>query len=489
MQNVLTALKVARAPRPHRGMARSSRARGRRRSEPSENLSSPSLLVLVSAFVLALVGPAFSQSAWTNVTFPGGEVKEPGRTFPLALLAGCALVASLYVLTNVGYLRILGVEGVAHAPEGRVGTAAAERLLPGAGGTAMAAAILVSTFGCANGLVLSGARVVWALARGRLPARGSREPERRGRAGRRARPAGRVGGRASSSRGRTRSFCATSSPWSSSSSSFSSRRCPSCGAGGPTRARPYRAWGHPVTTGLFLAAAGCVVAVLAVASPRTTWPGLRPRPPRRPRLSPEKEGGVREAGERAWLLEWDGEESAANAKARAAAAALRAAGAPGLLDAVPSARTCLVLGGALFDPAPLAALESDPPAAPAGPTPRAHEIRFAPDGADLDEIASRCGLTPEGFLRAFTGLTFTVGLPRLHARLRVPLRAAARVPSPAPSEPAHRGARGQRRARGPVRRDLSGHDARGLESRRDDAAPALRPAGRPAVPLVSGRHA
>lgn len=118
---------------------------------------------------------------------------------------------------------------------------------------------------------------------------------------------------------------------------------------------------------------------------------------------------MKQAGERAWLLEWGGEESAANAKARAAAAALRAAKAPGLLDAVPSARTCLVLGGPLFDPAPLAALEADPPATPPGPPPRAHDIRFVPDGADLAEVAARCGLAPEGFLRAFTGLAYTVG--------------------------------------------------------------------------------
>ncbi len=118
---------------------------------------------------------------------------------------------------------------------------------------------------------------------------------------------------------------------------------------------------------------------------------------------------MRQAGERAWLLEWAGDESEANAKARAAAAALRAAGAPGFLDAVPAARTLLVLGGPGFDAYPLGALEADPPALLPGPPPRAHEIRFTPDGADLDEIASRCGLTPEGFLRAFTGLTYTVG--------------------------------------------------------------------------------
>jgi allophanate hydrolase subunit 1 len=118
---------------------------------------------------------------------------------------------------------------------------------------------------------------------------------------------------------------------------------------------------------------------------------------------------VKDVGERAWLLEWEGEETEANAHARNTAAALRAAGAPGFLDAVPAARTCLVLGGALFDPGPLAALEAHPPAFTAGAPPRAHDIRFTPDGADLAEVASRCGLAPDGFVRAFTGLTFAVG--------------------------------------------------------------------------------
>ena len=117
---------------------------------------------------------------------------------------------------------------------------------------------------------------------------------------------------------------------------------------------------------------------------------------------------MREISERAWLLEWGGDEAAANAKARAAAAALRASAPAGLLDAIPAARTVLVLGGPLFDPAPLPALEAGAAEA-RPPAPRTHEIRFTPDGADRDEIAARCGLTPPVFLEEFTSLTFTVG--------------------------------------------------------------------------------
>jgi APA family basic amino acid/polyamine antiporter len=224
------------------------------------------------AFVLALVGPAFSQSAWTNVTFPGAEVKDPGRTFPVALLAGCALVAGLYVLANMSYLNVLGWDGVARAPESRVGTAAAERLLPGAGGTAMAAAILVSTFGCANGLILSGGRVVYALARdGFLPG---------GAAGLNA--AG-VPGFALVLQAAWASVLVLSGTYSELLRYVVSvefvvlvllvAAVPVLRRKRPDAPRPYRASGHPITTGLFLAGASAVVAVLAVASPGTTWPG------------------------------------------------------------------------------------------------------------------------------------------------------------------------------------------------------------------------
>ena len=81
-----------------------------------------------------MVGPLFSQSAWNNVTFAGEEVRDPGRTLPFALLVvGCLVVTVLYVLTNAAYLRTLGFAGIAHAPEDRVGTAAAERALRAAG--------------------------------------------------------------------------------------------------------------------------------------------------------------------------------------------------------------------------------------------------------------------------------------------------------------------------------------------------------------------
>jgi APA family basic amino acid/polyamine antiporter len=133
----------------------------------AESLSGDRLagLGLLAALAAAMVGPLFSQSAWNNVTFAGEEVEKPGKTLPFALLAGCLVVTSLYVVTNVAYLNSLSLSGIQHAPEDRVGTAAASALFGSAAAGATAAAIMVSTFGCVNGLILSGARVSFAMAR------------------------------------------------------------------------------------------------------------------------------------------------------------------------------------------------------------------------------------------------------------------------------------------------------------------------------------
>jgi APA family basic amino acid/polyamine antiporter len=145
---------------------------GRAALDPPGATAEPSTPALFFALAAAMVGPLFSQSAWNNVTFAGEEVDDPGRTLPFALLCGCLVVTVLYVLTNVAYLRVLSLDGIAHAPEDRVGTAAARALFGPPGAVAMAAAIMVSTFGCVNGLILSGARVGFAMARDGLFFRG-----------------------------------------------------------------------------------------------------------------------------------------------------------------------------------------------------------------------------------------------------------------------------------------------------------------------------
>ncbi len=134
--------------------------------------------VLVNLFVILAVvqvGSLFSADAWNNITFTAGEVKNPRRNIPLSLIMGTGFVVTVYFLATLGYLMVLPMHGDPHgatamarglqfASEDRVGTAALEVIFHASGAYLMAAAILISTFGCANGLSLAGARVYYAMS-------------------------------------------------------------------------------------------------------------------------------------------------------------------------------------------------------------------------------------------------------------------------------------------------------------------------------------
>lgn len=120
---------------------------------------------LLVALCVAQVGSLFSADAWNNITFTAGEVKNPRRDIPLSLAFGTMLVIALYVLANVAYLCVLPLPAIQGAPDDRVGTAALQQIFGGAGAAIMAIAIMISTFGCNNGLILAGARVYYAMAR------------------------------------------------------------------------------------------------------------------------------------------------------------------------------------------------------------------------------------------------------------------------------------------------------------------------------------
>lgn len=124
------------------------------------------------AFVLvlgrALTGPLFSQSAWDNVTFAAGEVEKPKRNLPRALLVGCLIVVGLYVAANIAYVVTLPLAAIQNAPGNRVAAVMMTEILGASGAGLMAAAIMISTFGCNNGLILAGARVTYAMARDNL---------------------------------------------------------------------------------------------------------------------------------------------------------------------------------------------------------------------------------------------------------------------------------------------------------------------------------
>jgi len=123
-----------------------------------------SLLGLLVALCVAQVGSLFSSDAWNNITFTAGEVRDPRRNVPLSLAFGTVLVIGLYLLANLAYLCALPLAAIQSAPDDRVATATLEVALGGAGAAIMALAIMVSTFGCNNGLIIAGARVYWAMA-------------------------------------------------------------------------------------------------------------------------------------------------------------------------------------------------------------------------------------------------------------------------------------------------------------------------------------
>ena len=137
----------------------------------------PTVLVnLVIILAVVQVGSLFSADAWNNITFTAGEVKNPRRNIPLSLVLGTGFVLISFLLASVAYLLVLPLHGDPHgatvlargiqyASEDRVGTATLEQIFGSAGASLMAGAILISTFGCANGLTIAGARVYYAMSR------------------------------------------------------------------------------------------------------------------------------------------------------------------------------------------------------------------------------------------------------------------------------------------------------------------------------------
>jgi basic amino acid/polyamine antiporter, APA family len=130
----------------------------------------------ITILAVAQVGSLFSADAWNNVTFTAGEVKNPSRNLPLSLALGTGIVIALYVAANFVYLNVLPLNGdpngatvmargIQYAAEDRVGTAVMQQMFGSTGAALMAVAIMLSTFGCCNGLILSGARVYYAMAK------------------------------------------------------------------------------------------------------------------------------------------------------------------------------------------------------------------------------------------------------------------------------------------------------------------------------------
>lgn len=138
--------------------------------------SNLSAIALMSAIGVGLVGSLFSSDAWNNVTFISGDIENPKRNIPLSLAMGTIIVVTLYLLANIAYLYLLPLAGNPHgasvtergiqfAQNERVGTAAAQMMFGGAAAVIMAVLIMISTFGCNNGIVLASVRVYQAMAK------------------------------------------------------------------------------------------------------------------------------------------------------------------------------------------------------------------------------------------------------------------------------------------------------------------------------------
>jgi APA family basic amino acid/polyamine antiporter len=246
-----------------------------------------SVFGLFIAFCVAQVGTLFSADAWFNITFTAGEVRNPRRTIPLALAIGTALVIGLYVLCNLAYLVVLPMDSIRAAPDGRVATAVLQAILGDKGAVLMALAIIVSTFGCNNGLILAGARVYHAMAQDGLFFAAT------GRLNRRHVPA--VGLIIQCAWAcllvlpRTRFRDAAGLPQYGNLYSnlldyvvssvlifyiltigavFVLRRTQ------PDTPRPYRAFGYPLVPALYMLGAATILGVLLAYKTQTTWPGL-----------------------------------------------------------------------------------------------------------------------------------------------------------------------------------------------------------------------
>jgi APA family basic amino acid/polyamine antiporter len=229
---------------------------------------------LFAALAGAMSKALFSYDSWYTVTFAAEEVKDPERTLPRSLIAGTLGITVAYAATVAVYLCLVPIGEMAAVPENRIATEAAVRMIGPAGGALIAVAVLISTFGCVNGLTLAGARVVYAMARDGLFFRGAAGVHPRYRT-----PAtalvlhGLVAGALTLTG--TYSDLLTLTAFSSLLFNvltvvglFVLRRRQ------PDLPRPYRVWAYPLVPFLFVAVALFFLVYMPVADPRNTGLGL-----------------------------------------------------------------------------------------------------------------------------------------------------------------------------------------------------------------------
>ncbi len=228
---------------------------------------------LVVAICVAMVGSIFSSDAWNGVTFIAGEIKRPERNIGLSLLIGTVVVTLLYICMNLMYLNVLSVHDIAFAKQDRVALAASLSLFGDIGTKIIAVLVMISTFGCNNGLILSGARVYSTMAKDGLffPAAG--------RLNKRGVPAVALVMQAvwasvlclSGRYGQLLDYIVIVALFfyvMTIGGIFILRRR------SPDMPRPYKAIGYPVVPVLYMLVASFIAIVLLKYKPATTWPGV-----------------------------------------------------------------------------------------------------------------------------------------------------------------------------------------------------------------------
>jgi APA family basic amino acid/polyamine antiporter len=231
-------------------------------------------LGLLAAIGVAMSKALFAYDAWNTVTFAAEEIRDPHRNLPRALVAGTAVTMLAYTAACAGYLYVLPIDRMAGIAENRVAADVAGTILGGAGVTLVSIAILVSTFGCVNGLILGGARVLFAMARDGLffPAAARVDPVRHTPRG-----ALLLQGLWSAVLALSGSYDRLLTYVTFASLAFNAltvvgllvlRRTR------PLLARPYRTWGYPVTPAIYLAGAAFFVTYIFVGDSRDACSGL-----------------------------------------------------------------------------------------------------------------------------------------------------------------------------------------------------------------------
>jgi APA family basic amino acid/polyamine antiporter len=251
---------------------------------PAAGISPLSGFGILIGLCTAQIGSLFAADAWNNITFTAGEVRNPARNVPLSLALGTIMVILLYLLANFAYMVVLPFAQIQSAPSDRVAAAVFEVIFPGIGATLIAVAIMISAFGCMNGMILAGARAYFAMALDGLffkragDLNGAKVPS----------SALKMQGLWVAALVLVRTYNPSTGAYGNLYSNlldyvvsaalifyiltiaglFRLRRIR------PDAPRPYRAWGYPIVPALYIVAAVVILAILFLYRPATTIPGL-----------------------------------------------------------------------------------------------------------------------------------------------------------------------------------------------------------------------